>query len=284
MPVRDGAPNEDGGREISLRFLCPAFLILLAACVPVVRPTIKIGLVAPFEGRYRDLGYEVIFAVRLAVREANRVGGVAGYSIDLISLDDSGDEAMAVEQARKLATDPQLVGAIGHWLDATTLAAAPEYERAGVALVATAASGDLPGTAFRLWPRSACQLPTSDGCARAPGDLRLTAADGITVRLPAPLPVDSADPAFADRYRAISNGVEPGAYATLAYDAARLMFAAIAHDVARNGAPTRAGVGRALAVMSFDGLSGPIAFDSDRNWVKADGWEYVWRAGAFAAP
>ncbi|HIE37729.1 MAG TPA: hypothetical protein EYP77_01440, partial [Anaerolineae bacterium] len=45
-------------------------LLLLTACqVPgVVHPTVKIGLVAPFEGRYRYVGYDLFPAVRLALR------------------------------------------------------------------------------------------------------------------------------------------------------------------------------------------------------------------------
>src|SRR4029077_12068523 len=101
--------------------------LLAAACVPVTRPVIKIGLVAPFEGRYRDVGYEVIYAVRLAVREANAAGGVAGFGVELSALDDRGDPASAAEQARKLGTDPQIAAVIGDWLDATTLDAAPIY-------------------------------------------------------------------------------------------------------------------------------------------------------------
>lgn len=118
-------------------FLClvPCALVL-AACLPTTRPVIKIGLVAPFEGRYRDVGYEVIYAVRLAVREANARGGVAGHTVELMALDDSGEADMAVEQARKLGTDPLVVGVIGHWLDETTKAAAAAYVQAGLPMLA----------------------------------------------------------------------------------------------------------------------------------------------------
>src|SRR6187401_305291 len=97
-------------RRSSSVFLLSSFF--LAACLPITRPVVKIGLVAPFEGRYRDVGYEVIYAVRLAVREANAAGGIAGYSVELLTLDDSDDPDMAVAQAQKIATDPQVVGVI----------------------------------------------------------------------------------------------------------------------------------------------------------------------------
>src|SRR5262245_19282095 len=156
-------------RRTHLRALFICWLLTAAlhlpACVPVTRPLVKIGLVAPFEGRYRDIGYEVIYAVRLAVREANAAGGIAGYDVELTALDDSGDPASAIVQARKLAVDPQIVGAIGDWLDPTTLSAAPAYAAAGLPLLATAAAA-LPPAAFRLWLTTAALR-----AAAASGDL-----------------------------------------------------------------------------------------------------------------
>lgn len=256
--------------------------LLLGACA-VTRPVVKIGLVAPFEGRYREVGYEVIYAVRLAVREANAAGGVAGYSVELVALDDAGDPEQAVTQARKLALDPQVVAVVGHWLEATTQAAAPEYARAGLPILATAAGG-LPAGVYRLWPASPCHLTTAAGCVEALEDLRLGAADGITLTVPAPLPADSTDPAFSDRYRAISNGVEPRFNAGLAYDAARLLLDAIARDLQANKTPTRDGVGAALASSDWPGLSGRISFDAARQWTAPRLWTYRWQGGELVRP
>lgn len=121
--------------------LCVACCVLvLTAChfPGTVRPTVKIGLVAPFEGRYRYVGYDVIYAVRLALREANAAGGVGGYSVELIAYDDGADPAMAAEQARKLAADSAVIAAIGHFHEATTAAALSAYAEAGIPLVAPA--------------------------------------------------------------------------------------------------------------------------------------------------
>jgi ABC-type branched-subunit amino acid transport system substrate-binding protein len=116
-----------------------ASCLLLPACLPgVVRPAVKIGLVAPFEGRYRYVGYDVIYAVRLALREANAAGGVGGYSVELVAFDDGAEPAMAVEQARKLAADPEVVAAIGHFRDETTAVALSIYSEAGIPLIAPA--------------------------------------------------------------------------------------------------------------------------------------------------
>lgn len=259
------------------------FHFALIGCA-VTRPVLKIGLVAPFEGRYRDVGYEVVFAVRLAVREINAAGGVGGYSVELVALDDSGDEQMAVEQARKLQTDASVIAVIGHWRENTTLAAAPEYERAGIPLIAPSAITQLPASTFKLWSPSPCHLVTSFGCFESLEDLELAAVENITLTVPAPLPADSTDASFAERYRPIAFGYEPKFNAVLAYDAARLIFDAIARDVAQNQAPTRAGVAAMLEQSNFSGLSGQIEFSASRQWLTPNVWVYVWREGELVKP
>lgn len=319
--------REAGGRRrfpqppaSGLLLLPPALCLLLSACLPVTRPIVKIALVAPFEGRYRDVGYEVIYAVRLAVREANAAGGIAGHSVELMAFDDGGVPAQAQEQARKIGVDPLVVGAIGHWLDETTLAAAPIYDTEGIPLLATS-SGALPDSAFRLWLTDAelisaafgenvvhCTYPCGalddlrwliEGRRASPGDryvgpplwgqsqfhqLAGASAEGVHFVAPAPLPADSADPSFAERYRQISTGVEPRSYSVLAYDAARVLFDAIARDIRANRRPSREGTAAALHHTSFDGLSGHISFDSSRDWEGARGWAYRWSEGKIVGP
>ena len=64
-----------------------ALLMILSGCASV-KPVVKIGLVAPFEGRARAVGYDAIYAARLAVREANAAGGIGGYRLAVVALDD----------------------------------------------------------------------------------------------------------------------------------------------------------------------------------------------------
>jgi ABC-type branched-subunit amino acid transport system substrate-binding protein len=113
--------------------------LLLAACAfpGSVKPTVKIGLAAPFEGRYRDLGYEVLHAVRLAVRQRNEAGGVGGrYLVELVALNDFNEPEEAALQAREMEVDPDLLGALGGWSPETAQAAALEYERLELAFLA----------------------------------------------------------------------------------------------------------------------------------------------------
>lgn len=109
-------------------------VVLLAGCnLPGrVKPTVKIGLSAPFEGLYRDLGYEVLHAVRLAVRERNAEGGVGQrYLVELVALNDLNEAEKAVEQARKMVVDSGVLGALGG-MSQETERAVSEYEQLGL--------------------------------------------------------------------------------------------------------------------------------------------------------
>ncbi len=111
------------------------FCFLLVACQSIP-PIIKIGLVGPFEGRQRQIGYDVIYSARLAVREINEAGGIAGYRVALVALDDGGDTELAQATAESLILDPAVVLVLGHWLTETTAVAAPIYAAADIPFIA----------------------------------------------------------------------------------------------------------------------------------------------------
>lgn len=123
-----------------------AVLLLAGGCSPgweaslphSTRPILKIGLVAPFEGRYRSFGYDVLYAVRLAVRQRNAAGGVAGYMVELVALNDDDDPAQSAFQAHKFAVDPGVAGVVGPFSEAALAAAAPVYRESGLAMVTPA--------------------------------------------------------------------------------------------------------------------------------------------------
>ncbi len=96
--------------------------------------TVKIGLIAPFEGVYRNSGYEAIFAVKLALQERNQGNGLNGYRVELVALNDFNDPAEARRQAQALVTDPDVMGVVGHLTSEATLAALPVYNAANLAV------------------------------------------------------------------------------------------------------------------------------------------------------
>jgi len=142
---------------------CPAHVLALLLSIALLLtgcrfpgstpPLIKIGLVAPFEGQLRARGYEVLYAVKLAVRQWNEAGGVGGYKVELVALDDSGDPSKATQQVRELAVDRDVLGVVGHFTEETTLVAAPEYAVQGLALVAAGVGAEgitATGSVIRL--------------------------------------------------------------------------------------------------------------------------------------
>lgn len=137
------------------RWLGPSFLLLvvcfltLAACrfPGSVKPTVKVGLSAPFEGLHRDLGYEALYAVRLAVRQRNDAGGVGGrYLVELVALNDFDEPEEAIVQARKMAVDSGVLGVLGGWSPTTAGAAAAEYERLGLPYLSPQMEASTPST------------------------------------------------------------------------------------------------------------------------------------------
>jgi branched-chain amino acid transport system substrate-binding protein len=129
-----------GRLALALLFACG--LCLVAGCLPTLyaQPTVKIGLAAPFEGLFRPLGYEALNAVKLAIAERNEQGGVEGYLVELVALNDDQDPESAVQRAREMAVDPDVMGVIGHFGEETTVAALPVYEEEGLALVVPAST------------------------------------------------------------------------------------------------------------------------------------------------
>jgi branched-chain amino acid transport system substrate-binding protein len=112
-------------------------LLALSACsMPGgTKPVVKVGLVAPFEGFYRAIGYEALYGVKLAVRERNAAGGVGGYMIELVALNDDNDPTEAAFQARELAVDPEVMGVVAGWSAEVAAAALPGYQTAGMGVV-----------------------------------------------------------------------------------------------------------------------------------------------------
>lgn len=134
------------------------FAAISAGCTPAAPPLIKIGLIAPFSGPYREVGYQAIYGARLAITEHNLTLLKPNYHVELIALDDKADTATATEQAEKLISDPNVVGVIGHWLEHTTAATTTIFSGAKVPMLATAT---VPNEAihgsrylFRLYPNN----------------------------------------------------------------------------------------------------------------------------------
>ncbi|MHB1319408.1 MAG: ABC transporter substrate-binding protein, partial [Anaerolineae bacterium] len=163
------------------------FVLLVTGCGPHRDGTVKIGLVAPFEGAFRSIGYDAIYAARLAVREINAAGGIDGWAVELVAYDDRGEVDLAERTAGNLVFDRDVVAVIGHYRPNTSSAASPVYADAGMPLLVL---GGWEGSAPLTWSLA----PSPDVLAEAIAAL----ADGqpvgwLDLNVPAFGPVDSGD-------------------------------------------------------------------------------------------
>src|SRR5450759_1292410 len=108
--------------------------LTLAAC-SMPRPTLKIALVAPFEGRFREVGYDAFPALRLALRQQIQAGGIGNYEVEFVAYNDNADPAFAERVAHNVVQDQQVVAVIGHLRLEPTLTAMHVYTEAGLPLV-----------------------------------------------------------------------------------------------------------------------------------------------------
>lgn len=112
-----------GGRVLWLGLLVVVGAGLLGGCSLGAPPVVKIGLIAPFEGPSRPLGYEVLHAVQLRLQEWNESG--ATPRVELVALNDDGDPDLAALLPAQLAADAGVIIVLGPPQSHTAAAAAP---------------------------------------------------------------------------------------------------------------------------------------------------------------
>jgi ABC-type branched-subunit amino acid transport system substrate-binding protein len=259
-------------RKFHSLLLAISLSLFLAACnfPGSTQPVIKIGLVAPFEGRYRSIGYEAIYAARLAIREINSQGGINGHRIELVALDDRGEPDQAIMAARKLTIDPQVMAVIGHYRPASTDAAIEAYCAQQVPVIAMESVYPLPEKC--LQPISVFVL----GHASIERWLSKPLVFVSAVSDPNGLP---AAQSFISTYNAIPiDGTRAGPIALQTYDALGLVFDAIR----RSEMIDRGNISAALNRSVFNGLGGQYTFDSRGNLIGTK--VYVFQYGPDGKP
>jgi ABC-type branched-subunit amino acid transport system substrate-binding protein len=98
-------------------------------------PIVKIGVIAPFEGAGRPLGYAILPAIKAAAAEANASGALGRYQVLVVAFNDDLHGPTAAAQAQALAQDPEVLAVVGPWT-AEAAAAAPILAEAGLPMLA----------------------------------------------------------------------------------------------------------------------------------------------------
>lgn len=118
-----------GGDVVWRKYLvvCSLLVLVVGACFGCGDDeSIRIGLSAPLSGRYSDLGIQGQKGAELAVDAVNARGGVAGRTLKLEVLNDSGTVEGALDADRTLM-DHDVVAVVGHYLSAQSLAAVEKF-------------------------------------------------------------------------------------------------------------------------------------------------------------
>jgi ABC-type branched-subunit amino acid transport system substrate-binding protein len=98
-------------------------------------PVVKIGVIAPFEGAGRPLGYAILPAIKAAAAEANASGKLGRYQVLVVAFNDDLHGPTAAAQAKALALDPDVLGVQGPWTAETAAAAEPILATAGLTVL-----------------------------------------------------------------------------------------------------------------------------------------------------
>src|SRR5256714_12383340 len=108
--------------------------------------TVKVGINLPFPGADAHDAKLIKDGALLAIDEANAQGGVAGYKIDVLLLDDGTatagqyDPAQAATNARKMVSDKAVVAAIGPQMSGSGKAMSPILSQGNLATVTPAST------------------------------------------------------------------------------------------------------------------------------------------------
>jgi branched-chain amino acid transport system substrate-binding protein len=127
-----------------IKTICFLFLTIIAALnscdlKPEKQEYITIGALLPLTGEDSDEGLRALNGLQIAREEINQNGGVLGKKVDIIVLNDRGDEEYVVQQYNALIKKG-VIAIIGSSYSGVTLALAKEAEKDGFPIISPTAS------------------------------------------------------------------------------------------------------------------------------------------------
>ena len=109
-----------------------AVLVLPDASQAGAAKEFKIGVMAPMTGDLARWGLDHLHATELAVEEINAKGGVLGAKVVVVGEDDQHNPKLGEAVAQKFVDDKDVMGVIGPYNSAVTLAVTPIFEKVGL--------------------------------------------------------------------------------------------------------------------------------------------------------
>jgi len=134
------------------RHLIRSLLLVLAVCLAGCSPSggsptkgeVTVYVVGPLSGFQANTGQTVAGGVRLMAEQINRSGGLMGYKVNVVALDDEADSDVAVTVAEQIKTaveaGDKVLGVIGHPNSGQTAAAMDIYKDLPIIVITPTAS------------------------------------------------------------------------------------------------------------------------------------------------
>jgi len=121
--------------------------LLLTACGGAQEPTkgeVNVYVAVPLSGFQANAGQTVLGGARLAAEQINRSGGLLGYKVNVVAMDDESDSDVAVDIAgaieEAVGRGEDVLGVIGHLNSGQTLAAMEVYKDLSLVVITPTAS------------------------------------------------------------------------------------------------------------------------------------------------
>jgi len=128
----------------SLFFILACVLLASSCTLPPNKGEVIVYVAAPLSGWQADGGQTVVGGVRLAAEEINKRGGVLGYRIKVVPVDDEADSEVAVQVAQRIAdavrSGERVLGVIGHYNSGQAAAALKIYKDLPIIVITPTAS------------------------------------------------------------------------------------------------------------------------------------------------
>jgi branched-chain amino acid transport system substrate-binding protein len=120
------------------------FAIVGCGGVPKLKGEVVVYVAAPLSGWQADGGQTVLGGVRLMAERINAAGGLLGYKVNVVAMDDEADSDVAVQVAEEIQKAVQagkkVVGVVGHYNSGQALAAMDIYKDLPFVVVTPTAS------------------------------------------------------------------------------------------------------------------------------------------------
>ena len=130
----------------SITFFVLACVLFVTSCASAQprKGELTVYVAAPLSGWQADGGQTVVGGARLAAEEINKRGGVLGYRIKIVPVDDEADSDVAAQVAQKIAnavhSGQKVLGVIGHYNSGQAAAALKIYKDLPIIVITPTAS------------------------------------------------------------------------------------------------------------------------------------------------